>query len=194
MLSNAYVLKLTAAGSFAWVSPFIAKTAELSTAYVNVGQIAVEGAGNIVVGGWYRGPIDFNPSPSVDYRLPNSSSIDGFVAKLSPSGSLGWATRLGGGNGVNAIAVDATGVYAVGSFSGVFSPGFGLPDMVGNGSPDLFVSHLTGSGAVDWAVTNNGTGAAAASSIAIVPTARSPWPGTTPARSTSTRIPSELTS
>ena len=66
--SNAYVLKLTAAGSFAWVSPFIAKTAELSTAYVNVGQYRRGGRRQHRRGGLVSRPDRFRPQ-SVG-RLP----------------------------------------------------------------------------------------------------------------------------
>ena len=68
---------------------------------------------------------------------------------------------------VYSLAVDATGVYVTGNFNQVFHPGFGLPDVVGNGVSHMFVSHFDNAGAVDWAVTNEGTGAARGKGIAV---------------------------
>ena len=136
--SNGYVLKLTAAGAFGWVSPFVAKTAESPDSCVFLADIAVDAAGNVVVGGYYQGQVDLNPSSSVDYRLPNPGPCNGFVAKLSSGGSLAWA-RQTGGDCVNALAVDASGaVYATGTFGAEgFTPGSGLPAVTSNGGSDV---------------------------------------------------------
>ncbi len=157
--ANGYVLKLTSAGAFGWVSPFVAKTGENPSSLSTCSDIAVDTSGNIVVAGRYWGQVDLNPSSNVDTRLPNlSSSGDGFVAKLSSAGTLAWATPLGG-SAINSLALDASGsVYLTGSYSNVFTPGFGLPTSVSNGGNDVFVAQISGSGAVNWAVTFGGTG------------------------------------
>jgi Beta-propeller repeat len=167
---NGYVLELTAAGAFGWVSPFVAKTAESPGSHVSLNDLALDATGNVIIGGQYVGQIDFNPSPKIDYRLPNiGASTDGFVAKLSPAGSLAWATPLGGAV-VDSVAVDTAGaVYATGSFfvTDLFTPGFGLPPATSHGRADAFVAALTASGAVDWAVTFGGTGDDAGRGIAV---------------------------
>jgi hypothetical protein len=168
--SNGYVLKLTASGAFGWVSPFVAKRAESPGSRVSVGDLALDATGNVIIGGQYVGQIDFNPSSKIDYRLPNiGASCDGFVAKLSPAGSLAWATPLGGAT-VNSVAVDTAGaVYATGYFfaTSPFTPGFGLPPVTSNGQEDVFVTGLTAAGSVDWAVTFGGTGSEYCGAIAV---------------------------
>jgi hypothetical protein len=154
---NAFVLMLTSAGNFGWADAFVAKTAESSTAHVAITDIRVNSLGNVFIGGGYTGPVDFDPSSKVDYRLPNANSSDGFVEKLSASGSFTWATSLGGAY-VHSLAVDShDSVYIVGSFSQTFSPGAGI-SVTSNGSSDVFVTKLTSSGSLDWYVTFGGTG------------------------------------
>ncbi|WZP00900.1 hypothetical protein EP7_002559 [Isosphaeraceae bacterium EP7] len=166
--SNGYVLKLTAAGTFGWVAPFLTRSTQVNSS-VGPDDLALDAAGNIVVGGTYIGQVDFNPSASVDTRLPNFATFtsDGFVARLSPAGSLQWATPLGCAP-VKSLAVDAAGaVYATGTFYEPFVPGFGLPTVTSQGGTDVFVTKLTTTGAVDWAVTFGGTGGDYANGIAV---------------------------
>lgn len=168
--SNGYVLKLTSAGTFAWVSPLVAKTAELPGSFVALNDLALDTSGNVIIGGRYVGQVDFNPSSKIDYRLPNiGSNGDGFLAKLSPAGALTWATPLGGA-AVTSVAADAAGsVYAAGSFNTTspFVPGFGLPTVMSNGLDDEFVVGLTASGSVEWAYTFGGTGNDYVTTIAV---------------------------
>jgi hypothetical protein len=156
--ANGYVLKLTSSGSFGWVAPFVAKTAATPGSFIWFSDIAVDASGSIIVGGRYKGQVDFNPSATVDTRLPYTGDYiaDGVVVKLSSGGALAWATPLGGAP-VKSLAVDVSGsVYATGSFGPVFTPGFGLPAVTGNGGSDVFVTKLTTSGSVDWALTFGG--------------------------------------
>ena len=165
---SGYVLKLTSAGSFGWVAPFVSKTAESPGSFVSLSDIAVDTAGNVIVGGYYKGQVDLNPSSSVDYRLPNTRNYNGFVVKLSTGGSLAWAIQSGG-DYVNSVAVDASGaVYATGSFEAQgFTPGFGLPSVVSNGGADAYVTKYTSSGTLDWALTFGGTGNESCYGIAV---------------------------
>ncbi len=173
--ANAYVLKLKGSGEFGWVAPFVAKTSEASNSWGFIDDLAVDGGGNVVVGGNVSGQVDLNPSSSVDYRLPTPNLTNGFVARLTPGGSLAWARRTGGAC-VNSLAVDPSGaVYATGTFmSATFAPGYGLPPVTSKGGPDVYVTKFTVSGALDWALTFGGLGTTSA--------LESPW--TVRARST----------
>jgi hypothetical protein len=169
---NGYVLELTGSGAFGWVSPFVAKTAQSPGAYVVPQDLALDPTGNIIIGGQYKGQADFNPDPKIDYRLPNIGvNYDGFVAKLSPTGALAWATPLGGASEVS-VAVDAAGsVYGTGQFggsNGPFTPGFGLPPVTGNSSTlSTFVAGLSAAGSVNWALTFGGTSSTLGDAIAV---------------------------
>jgi hypothetical protein len=165
---SGYVLKLTSAGSFGWVAPFVSKTAESPGSSVGLSDIAVDTAGNVIVGGSYRGQVDLNPSSSVDSRLPNARNSNGFVAKLTSGGSLAWA-RQSGGDSVTSLAVDASGaVYATGYFgTEAFAPGFGSPPVTSNGGADAYLIKFTASGALGWALTFGGTQADTCNAIAV---------------------------
>jgi hypothetical protein len=110
--------------------------------------------------------VDFNPSTKVDYRLPNTYLYDGYVAKLSNTGSLVWATSLGGAS-VQDLAVDAAGsAYVVGTFRPTFQPASGV-SITSNGLEDIFVTKLTSAGQVDWYVTLGGTGGDLGTAICV---------------------------
>ncbi|MFO0892367.1 MAG: hypothetical protein U0790_24910 [Isosphaeraceae bacterium] len=161
---NGFVLKLTSSGAFSRVSPFIAKA---SNSRISCQDLALDGAGNVIVGGTYSGQVDVNPSSSVDTRLPNLTTSDGYVAKLSSSGALSWATPLGGAT-VWGIDVDAAGsIYATGTFYETLIPGSGLPSVTTQGSNDVFLTKFNATGSVAWVSTIGGTGTDLCYAVAV---------------------------
>lgn len=164
---NGYVLKLTAAGSFGWVSPFVGQT---SSATSQCSDLAVDGGGNVVVGGAYRGSVDFKPGTGT-YSLPTTGGGGGFVAKLTSAGALAWAQPAGTGyTAVHGLTLDAAGsVYVVGQFQGQvdFQPGTGSTILTSHGSTDVFVSKFSAAGTFAWATSFGGTGSDRAEGIAV---------------------------
>ena len=65
----------------------IAKTAQVATSAIYASAIALDGSGNVFIGGSYYGQVDVNPSTKIDSRLPNFSADDGYVAKFSSTGA-----------------------------------------------------------------------------------------------------------
>lgn len=125
------------------------------------GDIAVDAAGNIFVGGSADDAIDFDPGPGTDIRGIAGTDEDPFVAKYAPDGTLLWAATLPTtiGGDVFGMATDASGsVYAVGSFDGSadFDPS-GTSFILPSGGPiaedddDGFVWKLDSDGALVWA-------------------------------------------
>jgi len=165
---NSYVLKLTPAGAFGWVAPFVARTSEDSSSRIFLDDLAVDAGGNVVFGGYQMGQVDLNPSSSIDYRLANPRYWNGYVVKLTSGGSLNWASQTGG-DFVNSLAVDASGaVYATGYFGAEgFTPGSGLPAVATHGGSDAYVTKFSASGTQDWAVTFGGTGTDVGYAIAV---------------------------
>ncbi len=161
-----FVLKLKPTGAFGWVVPFYAE----ANASIHPADIALDTSGNIAVGGYFSGQVDFDPSDTGTCVLPYTGAYqDGFVARLSPGGSLAWAAPLGGAS-VRSVAIDATGgVYAAGTFTQTFSPGSGLPPVTTQGREDAFVAGFTASGSLDWAMTYGGPSYDAAFAIAVGP-------------------------
>ncbi len=157
---NAYVLKLSSAGTFSWVAPFIAKRTEISSSMVDGTSVDVSPTGDIFVSGSYRGAVDINPSSTVDQRL-NSSFVSGaFVAKLSSAGSLIWARSIGSDSVhvTTDMQSDSTGVYIVGYFSGTMDTGNSAMPLTTGGDVDGFVIHMSNSGVTDWTYAVGGSG------------------------------------
>jgi hypothetical protein len=119
--------------------------------------IAVDGAGNSYVAGWFASSATFGPGEGNETILDSDGSADVFVAKYDASGALLWARRAGGaGNDTTfGIAVDAAGNSRVtGGFSGsaTFGPGdVNEAILVSGGSRDAFVARYDGSGSLVWA-------------------------------------------
>lgn len=120
--------------------------------------------GNVVVVGRYGGPVRFDPSPGVDYRLPASGG--GFVEKLSASGSRVWATPLGGTT-VRSVALDASGNVYRWHVRPDLRPRVWTAGGHGRRWEDMFVATLSPAGAVDWAVTMGGDSSDLATGIAV---------------------------
>jgi hypothetical protein len=161
--ANGFVLKLTSAGAFSWVSTFIGQTSG-SKSFCN--DLALDGSGNIVVGGSYSGSVNFNPRSGKASLLPSIGG--GLVEKLSSTGALVWVKQVGSSDGIGALTLDASGsVYVTGILQGtsVFS---GInTTLTSNGSTDVFVAKLNASGNLAWAISFGGSGMDWGNGIAV---------------------------
>ena len=111
--TNGYVIKQTSAGVFTAVYGFVGS----GTCYVR--DVVTDATGNIYVGGFFSGTIDFDPSAGVNTMSTTSTTDNNaFICKLSSAGALLWVKQIAnsGGDYVNSIALDAANnVYAAGS-------------------------------------------------------------------------------
>ena len=153
----AFVLKLTTKGDFSWVSPIVSLS---SSSFVNANSVALDGGGNLIVGGEYRGSVDFDPSNGTN-SLPTGGV--GFITKLSSTGTLVWAKAVESNRtgAVYGLAVDALGsIYATGAASGTFDldPGAGMQTRTSVGAGDIFALKLGSDGNFVWGTTIGGTG------------------------------------
>jgi len=128
-------------------------------------SLAVDGAGNVYVGGYYAGTFDFDPGSgqhilsSMNGKLGrNRTSV--FVEKLTASGSFIWADSFDSSLDANfsAMVLDANAnVYLTGTFGGAkndFNPGRGtysLDPSKGRG----FFEKLDTNGKFVWAENIN---------------------------------------
>jgi hypothetical protein len=165
--NQGFVLRLTTAGAYNWVSTFRGISSEFDLSRMLT--VALDGSGGVLVGGSYIGSVDFDPGPGTA-TLPASPSFEGFVVKLTATtGSFAWARVLG--DFVRGLAADAAGnVYATGYFSGTtdLDPGTGTHSATAAGS-DVFVVKLTAGGSFGWATTFGGPGLDAGTAIAMDP-------------------------
>ena len=83
--ASGFVFKLTTAGKLGWVSPFVGRNVAPAYGFSFANSIALDGSGNVVVGGLYAGTVDFNPGAGVTYLTTNNG---GFVTKLNAGAGL----------------------------------------------------------------------------------------------------------
>ena len=115
-----------------------------------VRAIAVDGSGNVYVGG--RSYASWG-SPVRAY----TGGSDAFVAKLAGDGSLTWNTFLSGNGGaaINGVAVDNSGnVYAAGGVDA----SWGTPVRAYTSGADAFAAKLAGDGSLTWHTFLGGSG------------------------------------
>jgi hypothetical protein len=129
--ADVFVAKLAPDGTHLWSHRF----GDGSPQFVK--SIAVDGAGNVLLAGQFKGTIDFGGGPLL------SKDYDVFVAKFDASGTYAWSSRFGDidDQGAADVAVDPSGnVILVGAFSG--SINLGGSTFTSAGSSDIFVAKL----------------------------------------------------
>lgn len=143
-----YISKLDSAGNFIWAK-------QLGGIYLdNVSSIASDIEGNVYIGGFFAGVVDFDPGPAV-FNLSAVGVYNSFVLKLDSSGNFVWAKQFNSmlENHCSSLALDSSrNVYTTGYFKGVvdFDPGAGTFNLT-TGFDDAFVSKLDSNGNFVWA-------------------------------------------
>jgi len=165
--TDGFVAKYTPAGTLLWARGFGGTQNEQVT------DLALDGSGNVYVGGGFEGTAGFDLTGS-GFVLTSAGGEDGFITRYSADGTLGWAVRYGGTglDEVSALTVDPGGnLYAGGAFSGVATtlpvPGVSIQSA---GGRDGFILSMTTAGAVSWAIPVGGTQDDAVLGIAKSPT------------------------
>jgi hypothetical protein len=150
--TEGFIIKLDAAGNLAW-----AKAIGGDAGTVAPRSITQDGAGNLLITGYFQSTVDFNPDPVTSSTLASLGAEDAFVLKLDNNGVLIWAKAMGSTTqdmGVS-IATDATNnVYTVGAYSGTvdFDPNGGsLPLTAVAPGNDVFIQKLDNNGILVWA-------------------------------------------
>ncbi len=108
--------------------------------------IAVDGARNVLVTGWFQGTVDFGGGPLTN--AGGFDSFDIFVAKYDAAGAHLWSQSFGDTDSDrgSAIAVDADdNVLVTGRFQGTVD--FGGGPLTSAGSTDIFVTKFDAAGA-----------------------------------------------
>jgi len=186
---DAFIARITPSGTLAWATYLGGNNGDQANA------IAIDSTGNIWVAGTTQSsdfpvPGGFQTTyvggPGEAHQTPG----DAFVARITPSGMLAWASYLGGevGDSATEIAVDSTGnVWVTGETQSWDFPtpgGFALPrgwDFV-NDNYEGFVARITPSGALDWATCLGGIAFAGVGGVVVDSTGDAWITGVTPSR------------
>jgi hypothetical protein len=137
---------------------------------VTPGAMAVDSAGNVLVGGMFTGSLPLGTAGS----LTSAGNTDGFVVLLSPVGSgftPTWASRIGASgvaaDGVTSVAFASNGdAVAAGTYFGPTTGAATLPYVAGNGA-DAFLLKFSAAGKVDSALPLGGAGVQGVSQVLV---------------------------
>ena len=148
-----FIAKYNGNGTLAWVKRID------GSGFSRGNGVAVDGQGNSYVAGVFSSVATFSPGEKSETALTSASgSIDVFVAKYNPDGTLVWAKRAGGAldDSGFAIAVDSSGSsYVTGLFSGTSTFGQGEANQTqlssSSASEDIFIAKYNSDGTLVWA-------------------------------------------
>ena len=164
--SDVFVARLGAGGHPVWVKQFSADDGGPSGAGDSTpAGVAVDGAGNIALGGSFSGTLGFGGPPLFAAAETADTS---FVAELDQDGGFVFSQAFGGqGNAVSAVAFDGAGNVFVG---GVDRGSL----VIGNSSftsagTSGYVAKLTPRGEVTWALQLGGEGTSEVVALAVDP-------------------------
>ncbi len=115
-----------------------------------VNGMHMDDSGNILLTGMFRGNVDFNPNTFTSF-LASKGGDDGFVVKLSPSGTFIWARSFGGVDNDKGIDISADkhgNILVTGYFTGYadFYSGNTNSFAQATGEEDIFVLMLNSKG------------------------------------------------
>ncbi len=143
---NSALVKLDASGNVVWTTGC---TQETNPGSSPIQDMAVDGAGNVIVIGHVSGSIDcgtgsFPPAPALGERI--------FIAKFSAAGVTQWMKLFAGIElSGSSVAVDPVGNIVVGgSFSGKINFGAVNDGIDAGGDIDAFVVKLDSAGGHEW--------------------------------------------
>lgn len=146
--SDIFILKLNSSGDLQWVRQIGGVNDVL------IGDLTLDGNGNIYTTGSFDGTVDFDPEAGTS-NLSSAALYDIFIQKLNSDGNLVWVKQITGdssGNG-QSISTDADGnVYSTGYFQGTFDfdPNAGTSNLTSLGLSDIYVHKLDESGNFIW--------------------------------------------
>jgi gliding motility-associated-like protein len=149
---HAFALKLNSSGGYVWHKVFIESGTQQTGEAVDL-----DSNGNVIVGGRFRGTIDFDPGSGTDQHAAVDN--DGFAIKLDPNGNFIWGRTLPGStSGFSFTAVNDTDVYMFGSFYSTLDmdPQTGVFNLASAGQGDAHIVKLNQDGDFQWGLQMGG--------------------------------------
>jgi len=149
--ADAYIVKLNSSGDFEWAHSFGGVEDETAN------TVVADESGNVYVGGYYGGTVDFDPGMGNASQTASSTRC-AYITKFNTTGDFIWAKSFNSPNAnceINSLDVDTTGnVYSTGWFVNTldFDPGSGISNLSTSfNRGDAFISKLDSGGNYLWA-------------------------------------------
>ncbi len=142
---------------FIWVKNFGGSDDDQSN------DIAIDGAGNVIVTGSFQGSMTVGST-----TLNSFGGDDIFLIKLDPQGNVLWALRAGGSDydvGYSVTTDNNNNIIITGSFSG--DAFFGSTVLTSSGGTDVFIAKYSTNGALLWAKKGGGSSFDAGYSVSV---------------------------
>ena len=147
--SDAFVIKLDNNGNYIWSKQW--QVYSINTMEIDVNN-------NILLGGDFGGPADFDPGPGVYTLTAGNLYNDFFIFKIDENGNFKWAKQMPNQNTASmqelTMESDSKGaVYMGGNFTQSldFDPGVGTYILTSNGDNDGVIIKLDSNGIFSWA-------------------------------------------
>ncbi len=152
---DAYLCKFDWAGKSEWAKTWGGPDSDYSRA-VDIGR-----NGNPVVGGSFRGLVDFDPGDAEDAH-ESFGSDECYISQFLADGTHSWTRTWGGfsGDEVHAVVCGSNNeILAAGDFDGVvdFDPGPGVVELDSHNRVHGFLCRYTADGDFGWARNWGGT-------------------------------------
>lgn len=155
---NTFLSKYASDGTYQWT-----KVMGGASTVVPTGGVVIDQSGDIFISGGFQGTIDFDPSGATDNYI-STGSYDIFLTKFLSDGSYAWTKTMGaaGWDYGYSIAIDSSGVYIGGDFTGTvdFDPGAGTDNHTSNLSRNSYFSKFAFDGSYQWTKTLGGDSSA----------------------------------
>lgn len=150
-----FVAKYSPAGALLWV-----KQIENQPGGSGIGfSVRVMYNGDLLIGGEFWGPVDFDPGAGTHIETANGFNSDCYLLKLDATNGTYITDVVFGSSSdefINDITSDENGnMYACGSFNGTcdLAPGVQVASHVSNGNYDVFLVAISSSGTYLWSQT-----------------------------------------
>ena len=154
--SDAFVIKLDNNGNYIWSKQW--QVYSINTMDIDVNN-------NILMGGDFGGPADFDPGPGVYTLTGGNLYADLFIFKIDENGNFKWAKQMPNQGNASlqelSMDTDAKGaVYMGGNFTASmdFDPGTGTAILNSNSGDDAFLVKLDSNGVFSWVKQFGGVG------------------------------------
>jgi len=141
--TDTFIAKYSAAGTPLWAKSFFSYGLDVGTG------LAVDGAGNVLVTGYFYGLTDFGGG---FVGVAGGVRADIFLVKLSDSGGYVWSRRFGGtgDDRGEAVTVDTAGNIALAALVRDAGVDFGSGVLPLHGADDIAVAEFSPTGASLW--------------------------------------------